>query len=36
MEVLGLGVELEMQLLAYATAAATPGLSCICDLHLDP
>ena len=28
-----LGVESELQLLAYATATATPDLSGICDLH---
>ena len=28
-----LGVELELQLLAYATATAMPDLSRICDLH---
>ena len=35
MEVPRLGVELELQLLAYttATATATPDLSCLCDLH---
>ena len=33
MEVPRLAVELELQLLAYTTAAATPGPSCICDLH---
>ena len=33
MEVLGLGVESELQLLAYATTTATPNLSCICDLY---
>ena len=27
------GVELELQLPAYATATATPDLSLICDLH---
>ena len=32
MEVPRLGVELELQLPAYATATATPDLSCICDL----
>ena len=31
MEVLRLGVESEMQGLAYITATATPGLSCICN-----
>ena len=33
MEVPRLGVELELQLLAYATATAMPDLSRICDLH---
>ena len=33
MEVPRLGVELELQLLAYATATATPDLSCVCDLY---
>ena len=33
MEVPRLGVESELQLPAYTTAAATPDLSCICDLH---
>ena len=33
MEVLRLGMESELQLLAYATATATPDASCICDLH---
>ena len=28
-----LGVELELQLLAYTTATAMPDLSCICELH---
>ena len=28
-----LGVELELQLLAYTTATATQDLSCVCDLH---
>ena len=32
MEVPGLGVWSELLLLAYATATATPDLSCICDL----
>ena len=32
-EVLGLGVTLEMQLLAYATGMATPDLSHICEPH---
>ena len=27
------GVQLELQLLAYTTATATPDLSCVCDLH---
>ena len=33
MEVPRLGVELEMRLLAYTTATATPDPSCILDLH---
>ena len=33
MEVPRLGVESELQLLAYATATAILDLSCICDLH---
>ena len=33
MEVPRLGVEWELQLPAYATATATPDLSCICNLH---
>ena len=33
MEVPRLGVELELQLLVYATATATPDLSHICDLY---
>ena len=33
MEVPRLGVETELQLLAYATATATQDLSLICDLH---
>ena len=33
MEVLRLGVKLELQLLAYTTATATPDLSRVCDLH---
>ena len=33
MEVPRLGVELELQLLAYITAAAMPGPSCVCDQH---
>ena len=33
MEVLRLGVQQELQLPAYTTATATPGPSCICDLH---
>ena len=33
MEVPGLGVKSELQLLAYITATAMPDLSCICDLH---
>ena len=28
-----LGVELELQLPAYATATAAQDLSCVCDLH---
>ena len=32
MEVPRLGVESELQLLAYATAIATPDLSCLCSL----
>ena len=32
MEVPGLGVELELRLLAYATATAMPDLSWVCDL----
>ena len=32
-EVPRLGVEQEPQLLAYATATATPDQSCTCDLH---
>ena len=32
-EVLKLGVESELQLLAYTTATAMPDLSSICDLH---
>ena len=31
---LELGVELELQLLSYTTATATPDQSHICDLHL--
>ena len=34
MEVLGLEVELELQLLACITATAMPFPSCICDPHL--
>ena len=34
MDILGLPIESEPQLLAYATAPATPDLSFICDLHL--
>ena len=30
---LGVESELELQLLAYITAIATPDLSCICNLH---
>ena len=33
MEVLRLGFESELQLLAYTTATAMPDLSCVCDLH---
>ena len=33
MKVPGLGVKLELQLPAYATATAVPDLSCVCDLH---
>ena len=33
MEVLGLGVKLELQLLAYAKAIASQDQSLICDLH---
>ena len=33
MEVPRLGVQLELQLAAYATATATQDLSCACDLH---
>ena len=33
METPRLGVESELQLPTYATAAATPNSSCICDLH---
>ena len=33
MEVPRLGVELELQLLAYAAATATRDPSCVCDLH---
>ena len=33
MEVPGLGVELELQLQAYTSAAATPDMSRICKLH---
>ena len=33
MEVPRLGVKLELQLLAYATAPAMPELSRVCDLH---
>ena len=32
-EVPRLGVELELQLPAYAIATATQDLSCLCDLH---
>ena len=33
MEVPGLGVKLELYLLAYTTATAVQDLSCICGLH---
>ena len=33
MEVPRLGVELELQLLAYTTATAAPDPSCVCDQH---
>ena len=33
MEVSRLGIELELQLLAHATAIATQDSSCVCDLH---
>ena len=33
MEIPRLGVEPELQLLAYTTATATPDASCVCDLH---
>ena len=33
MEIPGLGVESELQLLAYATATATPDLSPVFNLH---
>ena len=33
MQVPGLGVKLELQLLAYATTTAMPDLSRFCDLH---
>ena len=33
MEVPGLGVKLELLLLAYTTATATPDLSCVRNLH---
>ena len=33
MEVPRLGVQLEIQLLAYTTATPTPDPSCVCDLH---
>ena len=32
-EVLRLGVESELQLLAYTTAIATKDLSCVCNLY---
>ena len=33
MEVPRLGIELELQLLAYTTVMAKRDLSCVCDLH---
>ena len=33
MEVPRLGVESELQLVAYTTATATPHLSCVCNLY---
>ena len=33
LEVPGLGIKLELQLLAYTTATATQDLSRFCDLH---
>ena len=36
MEVPRLGVELDLQLPAYATATATRDPSCVCHLHLSP
>ena len=33
MKVPGVGVESELQLLAYATATAMGDWSCVCDLH---
>ena len=33
MEVPKLGIELELQVPAIATAIAMPDLSCVCDLH---
>ena len=36
MEVIRLGVESELQLLAYTTAIATRDLSCVCNLHHSP
>ena len=33
MKVPRLGVRLELQLLAFATDTAMPGLSCVCDLY---
>ena len=33
MEVPRLGIALELEPLAYATATATPDPSCICNLH---
>ena len=36
MEVPRLGVQCELQLLAYTTATAVPDRRCICDLHCSP
>ena len=33
MEVPSLGAKLELQLLVYTTAVATPDPSCVCELH---